>query len=264
MINTINFLPHSPSRASDEDDLEKSSASSRTQDVEETDEMIHPQTSMRGSTLMPAPSDRATVERFSWKPQSAELLNVSTPAENRPFSWMKQDQELYPTAEYNISPDPAQWRPASELLGQPPVRNGSPFSPPNNVMRAPPSLGSLHSSFVPNRQSSHSDVLLRNQIKQAFNNGARQSLQYVNSPLSDPAAPRWRGSEMGSIIDENMETNSRFSGETLGKLRSEHNRIQTERVRISRLQQLDEEEDWIRQQIANVETRRGSAISRAY
>jgi hypothetical protein len=69
---------------------------------------------------------------------------------------------------------------------------------------------------------------------------------------------------MGSIIDENMETNSRFSGETLGKLRKEHDRIQTERVRISRLQQLDEEEDWIRQQIANVETRRGSAISRAY
>lgn len=69
---------------------------------------------------------------------------------------------------------------------------------------------------------------------------------------------------MGSIIDENMETNSTFSGETLGKLRSEHARIQNERVRISRLQQLDEEEDWIRQQIANVETRRQSNISRAY
>lgn len=67
---------------------------------------------------------------------------------------------------------------------------------------------------------------------------------------------------MGSIIDENMEINSRFSGETLGKLRKEHDRIQTEKMRISRMQQLDEEEDWIRQQIANVETRRGSTISR--
>lgn len=210
---------------------------------------------MGGSTLLATPNDKAAVERFSWKGHPAEHLQDAPPVENRPFSWMKQEQEQYPTADDNISSDAVQWRPASELLGQPPVRNGSPFSLPPN------------SSFVPsstNRQSFHSDTILRNQIKQAFNNGARQSLHYVNSPLSDPAAARWRGSEMGSIIDENMETNSTFSGETLGKLRSEHARIQNERVRISRLQQLDEEEDWIRQQIANVETRRQSNISRAY
>ncbi|TLD39184.1 hypothetical protein E2P81_ATG00171 [Venturia nashicola] len=263
----ITFQPRSPSRASDED-LEKSSASSQSQEIESVEDEILPKSqSMGGSTLLAVPHDKPTVERFSWKAQTAEHLHVTPPAENRPFSWMKQDEEQYPTAEDNISPDAVQWRPASELLGQPPVRNGSPLSLPPHMIRAPPSHDSLHSSFVPStatRQSFHSDTMLRNQIKQAFNNGARQSLYYVNSPLSDPAAARWRGSEIGSIIDENMEANSRFSGETLGKLRSEHTRIQNERFRISRLQQLDEEEDWIKHQIANVETRRASNISRAY
>jgi hypothetical protein len=220
---------------------------------------------MRGSTLLAPLSDQATGERFSWKPQAAEHLHVSSPPENRPFSWMQQDQDVYPQLPEQISPGSVPWRPASELLGQPTVRTGSPFSLPTNIMRGAPSQDSLNGSFNPgnaNRQSSQSDMVLRNQIKRAFNDGARQSLQYVNSPLSDPAVGKWQGSEMGSIIDENMEINSRFSGETLGKLRKEHDRIQTEKMRISRMQQLDEEEDWIRQQIANVETRRGSTISR--
>ncbi|QDS72753.1 hypothetical protein FKW77_004116 [Venturia effusa] len=262
----ITFLPRSPSRASDEENLEKGTASSQAQEIESIEEEIRPKAqSMGGSTLLAVPHANPTVERFSWKAQTAEHLNVTPPVETRPFSWMKQDQEQYPTADDNISPDTVQWRPASELLGQAPPRNGSPFSLPPHMIRAPPSQDSLHSSLVPshaNRQSYQSDTVLRNQIKQAFHNGARQS--YVSSPLSDPTAPRWRGSEMGSIIDENMEVNSRFSGETLGKLRSEHARIQTERSRISRLQQLDEEEDWIKQQIANVETKRASAMSRAF
>lgn len=264
----ITFLPRSPSRASDEEDLEKSSVSSSSHEIESVreDEIRPKAQSIGGSTLLAVPHVKPTVERFSWKAQTVEHLHVTPPVENRPFSWIKQDQEQYPTADDSISSDPVQWRPASELLRQQPVRIGSPFSLPPNIMRAPPSQDSLHSSFVPNanRQSFHSDTILRNQIKQAFNNGARQSLHYTSSPLSEPAAARWRGSEMGSIIDENMETNSRYSGETLGKLRSEHTRIQNERFRISRLQQLDEEEDWIRQQIANVETRRASTISRAY
>ncbi|RDI79931.1 hypothetical protein Vi05172_g10032 [Venturia inaequalis] len=264
----IAFMPRSPSRASDEEALEKSSGSSQTHEVESDEDEIRPNPqSMGGSTLLAVPHDKPTFEHFSSKAQTAEHIHVAPPVESRPFSWIKPDQEQYPTAEDNISTDTAQWRPASELLGQPPARNGSPFSlPPPNMMRAPPSHLSLHSSFIPsaNRQSFHSDAILRNQIKQAFNNGARQSLLYVNSPLSDPTAARWRASEIGSIIDENTEANSRFSGETLGKLRSEHTRIQTEKVRISRLQQLDEEEDWIRQQIANVEKRRANGMSRAY
>jgi hypothetical protein len=65
---------------------------------------------------------------------------------------------------------------------------------------------------------------------------------------------------MSYFPDDVMDANSRVSGEALGKLKKEQERIQLEKMRLSRMHQLDEEEDWIRGQIAQVESRRGSTL----